>query len=184
MSRMTTALLAFNRGLVSRLGLARVDVKRLAMAASDMRNFIPRTLGSMSIRPGWKYLGGIRGNAAAKLIPFVFSVTDTHILEFTAQTMRVWWSDEVVTRETVGTGITNGDFTTDLTGWTDDDEVGATSSWHADGHLQLLGDGTNAAVRYQAVTVSGGDAGVEHALHLTVTRGPVSVRVGTVAGGE
>lgn len=184
MGRMTTALLAFNRGRVSRLGLARVDVKRLAMSAADMRNFIPRTLGSMSIRPGWKYLGSTNGDAAAKFIPFVFSVTDTHLIELTAQTMRVWWADEVVTRETVGTGVTNGEFTSDLTGWTDADEAGATSSWNSDGHLQLLGDGVNAAIRYQEVTVAGGDSGVEHALHITVTRGPVLIRVGSVAGGE
>ncbi|MEK9755348.1 MAG: hypothetical protein VW338_19330 [Rhodospirillaceae bacterium] len=103
---MTTALLAFNRGLVSRLGLARVDVKRLAMSAEECWNFLPRVLGSMSIRPGWKYLGATKGNAATKLMPFVFSVADTHILEFTTGFMRVWRADELVTRETVGTGIT------------------------------------------------------------------------------
>jgi len=184
MGQLTSVLLAFNRGIVDRLGLARVDVKRLAMSAEEMWNFIPRVLGSMSIRPGWKYLGATRSNLAAKFIPFVFSTTDTHLIEITNNTMRIWWADELVSRETVGTGLTNGDFTSDISGWTDNDEVGAASTWHASGYLQLLGDGTNAAIVDQAVTVSGGDSGVEHALRVAVVRGPVTIMVGSVQGGE
>lgn len=178
-------LLAFNRGLVSRLGLARVDVKRIAsMSAEEMTNFIPRVLGSMSIRPGWKYLGSTRGNLAAKLIPFVFAVDDTAIIELTTSNMRVWRIDALITRPTVGTGLTNGTFGTDLTGWTDSDEAGATSSWLTGGYMQLLGDGTNAAIRDQQVTVSGGDIGIEHALTIEIAKGPVRIMVGTSAGGE
>ena len=184
MGRMTTALLAFNRGLVSRLGLARVDVKRLAMSAEECWNFLPRVLGSMSIRPGWKYLGATRGNLACKLIPFVFAVEDTAVLEITTGYLRVWRNDELVTRGTVGTGITNGTFSTDLSSWTDADEAGATSAWFTGGYMQLLGDGTNAAYRYQQVTVSGGDSGAEHAITVVINRGPVSIRVGSTLGGE
>lgn len=184
MGQLTSTLLAFNRGIVSRLGLARVDVKRLAMSAEEMWNFIPRVLGSMSIRPGWKYLGATRSNLAAKFIPFVFAATDTHLLEITNTTMRVWRDDELLTRETVGTGITNGAFSTDLSSWTDNDESGAASTWATGGYMQLLGDGTNAAIRDQQITVSGGDANVEHALDISIARGPVSIMVGTVQGGE
>jgi hypothetical protein len=185
MPRQTAVLLAFNRGIVSRYALARVDVKRVAMSGELMVNFIPRTLGPMSIRPGWKYLGGIHGHNPAKLIPFVFAVDDTHIIEITSGIMRIWRNDELITRTTVGTGITNGTFTTDLTGWTDSDEaVGATSSWRTGGYMQLLGDGTNAAIREQQVTVAGGDAGDEHVLRVTVTLGPVLLRVGSTAGAE
>lgn len=184
MGQLTSTLLAFNRGIVDRLGLARVDVKRLAMSAEEMWNFIPRVLGSMSIRPGWKYLGASRSNLTAKFIPFVFSVTDTHLLEITNVNMRVWRSDALVTRETVGTGVVNGDFTSDIASWTDNDEAGAASTWHASGYLQLLGDGTNAAIVDQAVTVSGGDASIEHALRISIAKGPVNILVGTVQGGS
>lgn len=183
--KLTSTLLAFNRGLVSRKGLARVDVKRIAsLSAETMTNFIPTILGSMSIRPGWRYLGATRGNLAAKLIPFVFSVDDTALVEVTTGFIRVWRNDELITRVAVGTGITNGTFTTDLTGWTDNDEVGATSSWLTGNYLQLLGDGTNAAIRDQEVTVSGGDAGDVHALTVIITKGPVSFRVGSSQGAD
>lgn len=183
--KLPSALLAFNRGLVSRLGLARVDVKRIAnLAAEVMTNFLPRVLGSMSIRPGWKYLGGINGFLPGKLVPFVFAVNDTAIIEITASTMRVWRNDELITRESVGTGITNGLFGTDLTGWTDNDEAGATSSWATGGYMELLGDETNAAIRDQEVTVAGGDIGVEHAIRVIIEKGPVSFRVGSAVGAE
>ena len=185
MSQLSSTLLAFNRGLVSRLGLARIDVKRIAsLSAEVMTNFIPRVLGSMSIRPGWKYLGGTNGFLATKLIPFVFSVNDTALMELTGSTLRVWVNDALVTRPTVGTSVLNGTFTTDLTSWTDTDEAGATSSWLTGGYLQLLGDGTNAAILDQEVEVAGGDLGTVHALQILITKGPVFCRVGSVVGGE
>jgi hypothetical protein len=154
------------------------------MSAEVMTNFIPRVLGSMSIRPGWKYLGATKGNNAAKLIPFVFAVDDTAVLEITSSYMRVWRIDALITRIAVGTGITNGAFNTDLTGWTDNDEAGAASTWATGGYLQLLGDGTNAAIRDQEITVAGGDQNDEHALTIVISRGPVLLRVGSTVGSE
>jgi hypothetical protein len=40
--RTRVAKLAFNRGLVSRLGLARADIKRLAIAAEVQTNWVTR----------------------------------------------------------------------------------------------------------------------------------------------
>lgn len=185
MPRSSASLLAFNRGLVSRLGLARVDVKRIAsFSAEEMTNFIPRVLGPMSIRPGWKYLGSTHGDLESKLIPFVFSVDDTALIEISADTLRVWRNDELIERGSVGTGVTNGTFNTDLADWTDADESGAASTWATGGYMQLLGDGTQAAIRYQAVSVSGGDANDEHALRITITKGPVMLRVGSALGSD
>ncbi len=75
--------MAWNRGLVSRLGLARQDLKRLALSAETMTNFIPRVLGSMQLRPGLEYVGQIRNDSSAVLIPFVFNTNDTALLEMT-----------------------------------------------------------------------------------------------------
>jgi hypothetical protein len=63
--RTEVAKLAFNRGLVSRLGLARADIKRLQLAAETQTNFDSRVLGAMSLRPGWGYLGSSRNDAKA-----------------------------------------------------------------------------------------------------------------------
>ncbi|WP_196300918.1 hypothetical protein, partial [Streptococcus pneumoniae] len=75
--------------------------------------------------------------------------------------MRVWVDDALVTRPSVSTAVANGDFTTNLTSWTDNDEAGATSQWVSPGYMELVGTGTNAAIRDQQVTVAGANLGVE-----------------------
>lgn len=177
-------LIAFNRGLVSALALARVDLKRTALSAQVYRNWMPRVLGSMMLRPGFGYLGDSRDDLRAFHIPFVFNLNDKAVIELTDQTMRVWIDDALMTRPTVTSAVTNGDFTTDVAGWTNADEAGATSVWSASfgGSLYLTGTDTNSAIRRQQVAVAAGSQNVEHALRITIERGPVVLRVGSASG--
>jgi hypothetical protein len=177
-----TELLAFNRGRISPLALARTDFKRTALSAEVQTNWLPRALGSMSLRPGLKYTGATKNNAASLTIPFIYSATDTARLELTDNLLRVWVEDALVTRPSVTTAITNGTFNTDLTGWSDQDGGTAVSAWATGGYMSLIGDGTAAAKRRQQVTVT--DVNVRHALNITVERGPVVLRVGSTAGGD
>lgn len=177
-------LLSFNRGIVSPLLMGRADVQRVALSAATQTNFMPRTLGPMSLRPGLQYLGATASNAAAKHIPFVYSITDTGLIEVTDYLVRVRMADALVTRASVATAIANGTFTSDLTSWTAADEGSASSVWLTGGYMSLQGTGTSAAIRRQTVTVAGGDVGVVHALNITVTRGPVTLRVGSSSGGD
>lgn len=182
MSKSMNAALSFNRGLLSRLGLARIDLARTALSAAIMSNWMPRILGSMSLRPGLQYTGATKSNNKSKSLPFIFSITDTARLEITEGVLRIWVDDALVTRGTVTAAVTNGSFTSDVTSWTDSDEGGAVSQWQTGGYLALLGDGTNAAMRDQQVTVN--EASTEHALRFTIARGPVAVRVGSTSGGD
>lgn len=186
MARGTVALLAFNRGIISPLALARTDFERLALSAEIQSNWMPRVLGSMMLRPGLKYLGGVKSNLAAKPIPFIFSNSDTSLVEITNTVMRVWDDDVLISRVAVSSAVTNGTFGTDLTGWTDDDETGATSSWATGGYMSLVGTGTDGgeARRTQQVTVSVGDQNKVHALRIVIERGPVTLRVGSTAGAD
>lgn len=182
--RQDLAFVALNRGIVSRLGLARVDVKRIALSAETYNNYVAYVLGSMSIRPGLGYLGSTQSDAKARFLPFVFSTSDKASIELTDLTMRVWVDDEVITRPAVTTTITNGTFTTNLTGWTDNDEAGAVSQWVSPGYMELLGTGSAAAIRDQQITVAGANIGVEHGLKIIIARGPVTLRVGSTSGGD
>lgn len=177
-------ILAFNRGLISRLAMARVDLKRYPMSAEVQTNFMPRVLGSAMLRPGLGYLGSVLDDAPARFLDFVFAADDTALLELTDGNMRVWVNDELVTRPAVSTLTTNGTFDADLSGWTDIDGTGAVSQWVTGGHLGLTGRGGNAAGRRQAVTVATADRGVQHGLRVVVARGLVDVLVGTSAGSE
>ena len=175
-------LYAFNRGLISPLGLARADLKRTALSAEVQRNWIPRALGSMTLRPGMQNLGSVNSNGQPLFLDFEFSTTDLALVELTDYAMRVWVDDAVVTRPYVDTTITNGTFTTTDTGWTDDDTGGSAASTVTGGFMTLTGDGTEYARRYQEVSVSATYNGTRHALHIEVTRGPVDLRVGSTQG--
>lgn len=183
MGRVLQSILSFNRGIISKLGLARLDVKRLQLAASIQTNLMPRVLGSMMLRPGFQYIGSILGNNPARLLPFIFSATDTAIIELTDSNMRVWVDDVLVTRNFVSTAVTNGNFATDLSGWTQNDQADTTSSWVAPNYMQLVGNGSNRAIRDQEVTVTGSQ-NKEHGLRIVIARGPVSLRIGSFLGDD
>lgn len=143
---------------------------------------MPRVLGSMMLRPGLGYIGNTKSNLQAKFLPFIFSSADTAKIELTNTVMRVWVNDAVISRPAVTAAVTNGNFGSDVTGWTDSDESGATSAWLAGGYLSLVGTGYARAIRTQQVTVN--ETGVEHALRIVIERGPVILRVGSTVGAE
>lgn len=271
--RTRVARLAFNRGLISRLGLARADIKRSALAAETMTNWMVRVLGSMMLRPGFGFLDHTLLNNRAFYLPFTFSISDKALIEVTDLVARVWVDEEVVTRAAVSSAVTNSSFsqyttpvtitnaapgvatytgadnfanndpvsfattgvlplplvadtvyyvrnlnagantfevsltsggasinTTTagsgthtvgaywfMTGWTDADEAGATSTWVSTDlagdteALGLTGTGTAYAIRRQQVVVAAPDQNVEHAIEMRVVRGPVVLRVGSAS---
>src|SRR5262249_9003935 len=103
--------------------------------------------------------------------------------EATDSSLRIRLNEQVMRRPLVATTIVNGDFTSNLDGWTNADEAGAVSA-QADGCLSLKGTRFNAARRRQQVTVSGADQDQEHGLRIVIARGRVSVRVGSSAGAD
>lgn len=182
MARYNAPLFAFNRGRVSKLMLARTDIERLALSAEIQTNCMSRKLGAMSLRPGWEKVGSTYNDAKAFHLPFIFSLDDTAIIEITDELMRVRIDEEIVTRVSVGTTITNGTFAGNITGWNDNDQAGATSAYAAGDYMSLMGNGKNYAIRSQQVSVGGGDENKEHALRIVVTKGEVRLRVGTSDG--
>lgn len=179
----------FNRGIIDKLGLARVSEQdaasgRVRMSAEIQKNWIPRVLGSMMLRPGLGYVLTAASSSLAIGIPFLYSLSDNAIIELSSNKMRVIIDGEAVTRPSVSTAITNGSFSTDVSGWTDSDETGATSQFASGGYMSLAGTGFKAARRRQQVTIASGDVDVQHALRVVIERGIVEVRAGTSAGGD
>lgn len=180
---MRQPLFTFNRGVVSPLALARVDQKRVAISAEEMTNWIPRVLGPMSLRPGLEYITNTLGNKQARYLPFIFSTTDTALLEFTDLAMRVIIDDIPLTRQTVTATVTNPNFTTDVVGWTDNSDAGGAIAWAAGGYMAITGDGDEAfGIADQSVAVI--QSGTEHALRVVVERGPVVFKVGSSQGDD
>lgn len=180
MARGNFPLQTFNRGRISRLGLGRTDLDRTRLSAEKQTNWVPRTIGSMMVRPGLQYIGATNGNAKARPIPFVRSSTDTALVEVSSGTMRVWVSDAVVTRVNSTAVVTNGSFDADLSGWTDADEAGSTSEFVTGGFMGLTGTRFARAIRRQTITSSSGD----HGLAVAVERGRPVLKVGSSTGGD
>ncbi|TIN03880.1 MAG: hypothetical protein E5Y38_06370 [Mesorhizobium sp.] len=182
MGKINAPLLAFNRGLVTTAALTRVDVDRIRLSAEQMENWLPKTAGAMSLRPGFGYLGASRNNAFAIDIPFVAATNDTALIEFADGKMRVRVNDVLISRVSVATTISNSTFASS-TGWTDASANGGTLTFGTGLVLNAVNVGGLAVCRRQ-ITVAGGDQNKEHALNISVTRGPVTFRCGSTSGGD
>lgn len=173
----------FNYGVTSPLAQAREDINRVAYGAEEQVNIISRTLGVGRFRPGLQYKLATLNNNKARIIPFIYAIDDTALIEFTNNKVRFIIDEQVLTRPSVSTVVTNGGFTSNLSGWTTQDGVGALSYW-TNGYLALRGNGANAASIYQQVSVTGGNIGVEHGVRVLVIRGPVTIRIGSSLGAD
>lgn len=182
MAKINSLAYAFNRGLISKYGLARTDVRRVALSAEIQTNYIPKVLGAMSLRPGLGFVGTPRSNNQAINIPFVFETPDdTALLELTDSKLRVRVAEQLITRVAVSAIVANGDFAS-FVGWTDTSVGGNASA--SGGQLNLLAVTNGVAKASQSVAVGGSDAGKVHALRIVVTRGPITLRIGNVTGGD
>jgi hypothetical protein len=185
MAKVHAPLLALNRGEVSKLALARVDIEKMRLAAECQVNWQPTVQGAMMLAPGSEYLGSTKSDAAAKFIPFIFGKDDKSLIELTDSVMRIWDEDALVTRASVSTTVTNGTFSSSV-GWTLAATDGCTSDINStvSGALYLKATARGGVVScLRSVAVAGGDQAVAHALRIVVTRGPVTFMVGTTSGG-
>lgn len=181
MPRQNVGLLAFNRGRISKLGLARTDLDRTRLSAEIQTNWVPRTLGSMMVRPGFEYIGTISNSSSGRLIPFVAKTTETGLYELTNAKMRVWVGDAVVQRPNSTSVITGGTFATSTAldaAWVDADESGSTSFWALGPYMAFVGTRFSRAIRRQAVTALAGT----HGLSVVVHQGRITMKVGSSAG--
>lgn len=180
LAKTNASLYAFNRGVVAAQALARVDLDRMRMSAEEQTNWLPRALGSMSLRPGLAYTGETLNSAKSISIPFVYSMTQVARIECTALVARPLIDDAPITRAAVSTAITSGTFSAS-TGWTLAGVGGGVASISG-GVLSIACAPINSsATATQTVSVSAGDVNVEHAVRIKVTRGPILFRIGTAA---
>ncbi len=176
MARQSVGFFSLNRGEVSLLSMARVDVEHLRLAAQSQINWLPRVLGPMMLRPGSEFIGQILNNNPGVLVSYVSAFNDTALLELTAGYMRIWRDDALVTRAAVATTIEG------FAGWTTSSTGTAVATTGA-GYLQFahMNNGSS-ALGYTSMSIAAGDVGTEHALRFTVTSGPIAFSIGSQVG--
>ena len=91
MARSAPAFSSFTAGEISPRMEGRITLDTYREGLADMTNLLVLPQGGVTRRPGTEFLGEIKNSAlAARLIPFQFKTTDTYILEFGDQVMRVF----------------------------------------------------------------------------------------------
>lgn len=182
MPRQNPALFSFNRGEVSKIALARVDLEKLRLAAQVQVNFVPFVLGPMMLRPGMYYFGNTLNDSKAKLVPFVFAKLDTAMLELTGGFMRVRINNVLLTRPSVSTTVIDPTFQSG-TGWDVSGSTSGASVTTTGGTLILQCLPVNGLAQVQKqIGLGAGASGLEHGLRIVVTNGPVTVRAGSSFG--
>ena len=83
MTRSSPILTNFTAGVFSPLLYGRVDIQKYANGCKQLENFIPLKHGAVTRRGGSYFVAEVKDSTKkVKLIPFVFSVSDSFILEF------------------------------------------------------------------------------------------------------
>lgn len=180
MPRQNAPVYSLNGGEVGPSALARFDLQRLQFAAERMENLFPEVIGQMSFRPGLEMLDESLPNTV--MVPFVVDSETQYMLMFSNNRMRVMQNGRLLRREAVSTTIQNGDFSS-FTGWTDV-STGTASATAFNGALILTGAPASTATARQQVSVAPADQQTEHALDIRITRGDLTLNVGTTAGGS
>jgi len=176
---------ALNAGEVSVAALARVDQEKAKLWAETQENLFPFTIGKAMMRPGTTYLGEADDSTnKVRGIEFVKSLDAQAGLELSDGLLRIWVDDELVTRASVTSSVTNGDFSAS-TGWTLATSGNSVANINStvSGSLWMAvpnRGGVSSCTR----SVSTSSAGTQHALRIVVTRGPVTFRCGSTSGGD
>lgn len=187
MARRHEFVYALNAGGVDRESLGRIDLEKMRLAGEHpVKNFIPRVLGPMALRPGLQHLSTL--SEECRMIEFIRDSDTAALLVFGNQIATVYVDGVPVQVANAATAITNPTFTSGGGGWTDVSDTGAGTdgvvTLGVSGSAEFIATKYRAAALQQTVSVAGGDQATAHTLRVTVSIGPVFLRIGTSAGGE
>jgi len=181
MTRVNSHWHHFATGEFSVSGLARVDQEFARLAAEVQENLLPHAIGKGSVRPGTQYIVNTPSNNKCRMLPFVRAVDDKAILVMSSGVLSVMVDDVFVTRPSVSSSVTNGDFSSSA-GWTLTASSGATAT--ISGGVLTMGAAARGSNAFCERAVSTANVGTLHALNIIVTRGPVRFRCGSTSGAE
>lgn len=168
---------SFSSGELSPLMAGRTSLSQYANGAQSIVNMVVLPQGGLTKRPGTEFIREVKDSADYTiLIPFIVGSEQSYVLELGDLYMR-FYRDGGILLSTAA--ITNGTFTTDLSGWTDDD-TGTGASTQTAGLMRLNGGGAGVAARTQPVSYVGT---AQYTLTFTSSTNTCTYRIGTTSGG-
>ncbi len=177
----------FTAGELSPRLYGRRDLARYDNGAGTLLNAVIQPHGGVTRRPGTRFVATTRNaTGPVRLAPFRFNQAQAYILEFGDGYVRFFRNEGQVTGPDMnGATITNGDFTSDIAGWTDNSAGGASITHDAaNGRLSLVGSGSDVAAASQQITNANTNAN-DALVSFDVIGDPgdrVSVRAGALGG--
>jgi hypothetical protein len=162
---------------------ARVDLEQYQRSLALCRNAFVRVYGGAANRAGTRFIDFTPEDRETRLIPFAFSDDQQLCLELTDHFLRFFTGGlQLVAQPTtaqIGDALGSG-----YLHWFDE-STGGSSIAFLSGGITLVGNpgGGGLAQAAQIVAVGAG-VGVEHVMKFAVSPFPVSIRIGSVDGGE
>ena len=177
MTKFTTIHNSFSTGEISDRLAGRTDLAKYFSSCRTMTNMLPTPVGFAVSRAGTKYLLNAASQTfTSRLIPFEATTDAFYLLEFTEDYFRILADDSPILYTE---DFTNGDFTTNLTGWTQRN-AGTSSVAQSSGTAVFTVVSSAAARIYQAFD----DMSVnQFTVTCDVTGGNITYNVGTTIGG-
>jgi hypothetical protein len=177
MTKFTTIHNSFSTGEISDRLAGRTDLAKYFSSCRTMTNMLPTPVGFAVSRAGTKYLlNSASQTFTSRLIPFEATTDAFYLLEFTEDYFRILADDSPILYTE---DFTNGDFTTNLTGWTQRN-AGTSSVAQSTGKAVFTVVSSDAARIYQAFD----DMSVnQFTVTCDVTGGNITYNVGTTIGG-
>ena len=129
MARSAPSISAFVSGELSPRLEGRVTLEKYQTGLADLTNMIVLPQGGATRRPGTEFIGEVKSSSVKnRLIPFQFKTTDTYILVFGNQTMRVIRNGSQVLNSsakniTAATKANPGVITSNSHGFSNGDEI-------------------------------------------------------------
>lgn len=177
MTRVFSIQQNFSNGVVTGKASGRTDISLFNNSVEESNNLITTRYGSLTSRPGTKHITTSVTDTAHILHTFKYSDTVSYALEFGDGELRFFYNKAVVTD---ATDFSNGEFTSDITGWTDNSNgTGAIS--HATNVLRLTGAGSgNEAIATAQLDYLGIK---QYTVTVDVITNDANYKVGTTSGG-
>lgn len=182
---------SFNAGELSPRLAARVDFAKYPAGLETCENLICLPEGGAMRRPGSRYVAEVKSSSVrSRLKRFQFSVVQAYILEMGHGVMRFYRHQAQIAVANTDAAISNGTFTSNITGWDDVSTGGAGNQISHDatnGYLVLETNGTAVDdIGWAEQDVTTTNTNVEHVIKFQVIGAPgdkIEFQVGTASGG-
>ena len=182
---------SFNAGELSPRLAARLDFSKYRSGLETCENLLPLAEGGAMRRPGTRYVAEVKSSSVkGRLKKFQFSIEQAYMLEMGNTIMRFYRHQAQIAVPNTDAAISNGTFTSNITGWDDVSTGGAGNTISHDatnGRLTLQTNGTASDdIGWAEQDVTTTATNVEHVIKFRVIGAPgdkIEFQVGTASTG-